>query len=182
MTVGAIGPVRSGQSVYVALSPYLNGVVRTSDAARAAQVNVAAQTTSAAAAQAAIAAQGTATAAAVAAPPFANPAITAIGQRIALGQALTSTTSITPDALLAAKSLDGTPTNPLNTVDTTPAPLSATNSVLTGDAGLLIQSYGAVALLTGPAALQASAFAQAATSLVPAPAAVTAPARVSAIA
>jgi hypothetical protein len=218
--VGAIGGISSGTSVYALLSPYLNGVVRTSDAATAAQVDATSQITNSAVAQAAIAAEGDATAAVTALPPFANPAITAIGQRIALGQSLNTTVGVTPDALLSSTTLDGnTNSNALNTIanltslDTfnsidslnsvaslnslsafdsldslttattasavtsspPPAPdqLSATNSVLTGDTGLLVQSYGAVALLAGVAA-NASILAQAAaTPLIPAPATVT---------
>ena len=69
-------------------SPYLNGVIRTSDAAQAAQID-ATSAASASATAAAIAANGAATAAATASPPFANPAITEIGAQIALGQSLT---------------------------------------------------------------------------------------------
>jgi hypothetical protein len=62
-------------------------------------------------------------AAITAAPPFANPAITAIGLRIAL-----SLRSPAPTA-------------------------SPTESVLFGDGGTLVQSYGAVALVAGSQAL-----------------------------
>ena len=96
VSIGAIGAVNSGQSLYSVLSPYLNGVVRTSDAATVAQADATAQTTNSAVTQSNIAAQGDATAAATAAPPFANPAIAAIGERVALGQALSSTTGVTP--------------------------------------------------------------------------------------
>jgi hypothetical protein len=221
--------------VYALLSPFLNGVVRTSDAASAAQLDATAQTTGSAVVQAAIAAQGDATAAATALPPFANPALTAIGQRIVLGQALSTTTGITPDALISSSALNSTANTyalnsiaNLNSLDTfnsidslnslsspnsltafnsidsltnatvignsttattpalasptAPAPdqLSATNSVMTGDSGLLIQSFGAVALAT---AVQAnpSIFSSARTPVIPPPAVVTAVPRINAI-
>lgn len=160
--VGAIGGISSGSNVYALLSPYLNGVVRTSAAATAARIDATAQTTNSAVAQAAIAAEGNATATATALPPFANPAITSIGQRIALGQALGTTIAVTPDAQIGS------------TLDSL--------GVLTGDSGLLVQSYGAVALLAGVQA-NASVFAQAAaTPLVTPPAIVAAIPRVNAIA
>jgi hypothetical protein len=144
------------------LSPYLNGVVRTSSAAAAAQLLSTAAAASAAAAQAAIAARGTAAAAVTAAPPFANPAITAIGERIALGQALVPPSAVTPNALPGTSS------------PVTPSP---TDEVLHGDSGTLIQSYGAVALVAG---LQTppTALAQPVTPSVPATALVTAIPRV----
>lgn len=79
MNVGAIGPVGGSGAVYV-LSPYLNGVRRTSDAAAAAaaQLNAAALATQATQAAAAVRAQ--AAAITPAAPPFANPAIGHIAQ------------------------------------------------------------------------------------------------------
>lgn len=135
LSIGAIGAVSNGESVYAALSPYLNGVVRTSDAAALAQADAVAQSSDAAVAQAAIAANGDAAATAAATPPFANPAITAIGERLALAEALPSgTTSITPDALVSPATVN---------------PANAPASTLTGDSGLLVQSYGAIALLAG---------------------------------
>jgi hypothetical protein len=128
MNVGAVGAIGRGTApVYAALSPYLNGVVRTSNAAAAAQLQSTAAADSAAAAQAAVAARSTAAAVVTAAPPFANPAITAIGERIALGQSLVPPPAVTPDAL----------------------PSTPADDVLHGDSGTLIQSYGAVALATG---------------------------------
>jgi hypothetical protein len=113
--VGAVGAVGGGGAVY-ALSPYLNGVVRTSDAvaaeqaaapaAPAATVTSVADTNAAAAAARALEIANTAPAA-----PFANPAI---------------------DDIAAETSV---------------------NASLQGDAGLLVQSYGAVALATSPLAL-----------------------------
>lgn len=132
MTVSPIGPVGSGVSpVYAALSPYLNGVVRTSDAAAAAAQQAAAAASSAVAAAAATAARAQATATVTAAPPFLNPAITAIAGRSVLGPA------------------------PAPSAQPASAPPSPTDSVAYGDSGLLVQSYGAVALLTGPLAAAA---------------------------
>lgn len=134
MTVSPIGPVGSGLSpVYAALSPYLNGVVRTSDAAAAATAaqQAAAAASSAVAAAAATAARAQATATVTAAPPFLNPVITAIAGRSVLGPA------------------------PAPSAQPASAPPSPTDSVAYGDSGLLVQSYGAVALLTGPLAAAA---------------------------
>jgi hypothetical protein len=180
MNVGAVGAIGSGtQSVYAILSPFLNGVVRTSNAAAAAQLQASAAAASSAATQAAIAARGTAAATLTAAPPFANPAITAIADRTALGESLTPLGAVTPNALLGPSSLNtvtGTPT-PLaaaTTADvaastTTAAQPSPTNQVLFGDSGELIQSFGAVALIAGSQPLT-SVFAQPVTPLVaPAP-------------
>jgi|GEM_PF-3145715 hypothetical protein len=193
MNVGAIGAIGSGtQSVYAILSPFLNGVVRTSNAAAAAQLQASAAATSAAATQAAIAARGTATAALTAAPPFANPAITAIADRTALGESLTPLGAVTPNALLGPSSLNtvtGTPT-PLaaattadlaastTTAPTAPPQSSPTNQVLFGDSGELIQAFGAVALISGSQPL-ASVFAQPVAPLIPPTALVTAIPRVS---
>ena len=224
MALSAVGAIGTGSvtSVYATLSPYLNGVVRTSDAAQAAQVDAAANATNVAATASAIAARGDASADATAAPPFVNPAIAAIGARIALGESLTPPAAVTPDALLGSSSLIGTSTtatsplaqstqndsilgtraklsnpfavNPLvstasntlttNVIDATTtttalnAPQTASASafaqVAYGDAGELIQSYGAVALATGPQALAASAFAQPVTPIIP-PAAIVSP-------
>jgi hypothetical protein len=181
MNVGAIGAIGSGtQSVYAILSPFLNGVVRTSNAAAAAQLQASAATTSAAATQAAIAARGAATAALTAAPPFANPAITAIADRTALGESLTPLGAVTPNALLGPSTLNtvtDTPTplaaaastDPKLNAPTVPAQPSPTNQVLFGDSGELIQAFGAVALISGSQPL-ASVFAQPVTPLVaPAP-------------
>jgi hypothetical protein len=156
MNVGAVGAVTSGSTVYAALSPYLNGVRRTSDAA-------AADWSCAAATQTAIAARSVAAAAATAAPPFISPAISEIAQRIALGEALVSTSAVTPNALLGA-----------------PLPPTATNTVLHGDAGTLIQSYGAVALLYGAQNL-ASAYGLTSAPDVTAPAAVPGITRLAAV-
>jgi hypothetical protein len=109
--VGAIDSVGGGGAVY-ALSPYLNGVVRSPDAVTAAAavdaVTAATTTSSVAATNAAAVAASAAANPPSSATPFANPAIDDIAQQ----------TSI--------------------------------NASLQGDAGLLVQSYGAVALLAGP--------------------------------
>jgi hypothetical protein len=212
MNVGAVGAIGSGTvSVYAILSPFLNGVVRMSDAAAAAQLQANAAATSAAATQAAIAARGTATAALTAAPPFANPAITEIADLTALGESLTPPGAVTPNALLGAPTLTTpaatpTPLAAATTADlaaattTTTTPLltttqaqlntptapplqqpSPTNSVLFGDSGELIQSYGAVALVTGSQPL-VSVFAQPVTPLIPAMARVASIPRVSRVA
>jgi len=152
--------------VYAALSPYLNGVVRTSDAAAAAQLQATAAAKSAAATAAAVQARSVAAAAVTAAPPFANPAITAIGERIALGQSLTPPSAVTPNALLAAPAAATTAAAAFGAIDTdtvtvvnpntvAPPPASPADSVLHGDSGLLIQSYGAVALAASPLAVAA---------------------------
>jgi hypothetical protein len=120
MNISAVGPVGAGVSVYAA-SPYLNGVVRTPDAVTAAQAAAASSAAAAVAKDAAVAAAAQAQAAAIAAPvtPFANPAIAQIAQQTGVTAALA-----------------------------TPAPAaSPTDSVLKGDSGTLIQSYGAVALI-----------------------------------
>jgi hypothetical protein len=80
--VGAIGAVSGGGAVY-ALSPYLNGVVRTPDAVAAAEVAATAAAERAAQSAAAAAVAANAQAAAIAAPatPFANPAIADIAQQ-----------------------------------------------------------------------------------------------------
>jgi hypothetical protein len=168
MTVSAVGGVTSGVgSVYAALSPYLNGVRRTSDAAAAAALQAAAAAksaaTSAAATAAAIAARAQAAATVTAAPPFLNPAITAIADETALGQAVIAPVATTPNAQLALPAATATTattatvattTTPAPAAQpTTPPPISPTDSVAYGDAGLLVQSYGAVALLAGPLAL-----------------------------
>jgi hypothetical protein len=128
MNVGAVGAVAGGIApVYAALSPYLNGVQRLSNAAVAAQLSAAA--TSAAATAAAVAAPPAAASTGAVEPPFLNPAIAEIAARMTLAEVLTAPVAITPLA---------------------PPPASATDPVLYGDSGLLIQSYGAVALLTGP--------------------------------
>jgi hypothetical protein len=195
MNVGAIGAIGSGtQSVYAILSPFLNGVVRTSNAAAAAQLQATAAATSAAATQAAIAARGAAAATLTAAPPFANPAITAIADRTALGESLTPLGAVTPNALLGPSSLNtvtGAPT-PLAAAATADAKLNAptppapaqpspTNQVLFGDSGELIQAFGAVALIAGSQPL-ASVFAQPVAPLIPPTALVTAIPRVSKVA
>jgi hypothetical protein len=200
MNVGAVSAIGSGTpSVYALLSPYLNGVLRTSNAAAAAQLQASAAATSAAATQTAIAARAALAASTTAAPPFANPAITAIAERIALGESLVPLSAVTPNALLSAPSLTATATpTPLAAATTADATLNATqtnnnalatttttaattplnapppvqqpspaNQVLFGDAGTLIQSYGAVALATGVLTLP-SVFAQPITPIIPA--------------
>lgn len=128
--VGAIGPVGGGGAVY-ALSPYLNGVVRTADAVVATQAAAAADAARAAQSAAAATAAASAQSAAIAAPvaPFANPAIADIAQQTAVTATL------------------ATPTAPA------PAPPSPTDTVLHGDSGTLVQAYGAVALIEPPLAL-----------------------------
>jgi hypothetical protein len=159
MNVGAIGAVGSGTApVYAALSPYLNGVRRASNAAAAAEAQAAAASKNAAATEAAIAARQNAETAITAAPPFLNPAIPAIAAAAAATTSVT-TTDADPAPLPAV-----TLVNP-NTI-APPAP-SATDSVLHGDAGELVQAYGAVALLSGPVALSA-AYGLPATPAVPA--------------
>ena len=119
MNVGAVGAVASGRgAVYAALSPYLNGVRRVSDAVAAQQLKIAAASTT----EAAVPARASETSIAAAAPPFLNPAIIDISARAALAPAV---------AVSAAS-----------------RSISPTDAVLYGDSGLLIQSYGAVALLT----------------------------------
>jgi hypothetical protein len=128
MNVGAIGAITGGGGAVYALSPYLNGVVRTSDAVAAAQ----AATASAAAAKAqatlapaaATGAPTTAVENAQSAAPFANPAISEIAQQNAIAASLG------------------------------------------GDAGFLVQSYGAVALAYGPQAL-AQVYIQPLTPVIP---------------
>jgi hypothetical protein len=206
MNVGAVSAVGSGTpSVHALLSPFLNGVVRTSDAAAAAQLQSAAAATSAAATQAAIAARGAAAAAITAAPPFANPAITAIGQRIALGESLLPPAAVTPNALLGVQSVTASaPLTPLaaaiaadattGTAETTntsqlttpvapppPQTPSPTDQVLHGDSGLLIQSFGAVALIAGAQTLP-SVFTQPVTPAIPPTALVTSVPRVAKVA
>lgn len=157
--IGSIGSLSSSQSVYSVLSPYLNGVVRTSNAAQAAQVDSVAQTSNPAVAQSAIAANGNATAAATAFSPFANPAITNIGVSYALGQSLGSQSATTPDALLSSQTLNGAASSPfsvsnqntltafntintsnsistLNTLETANTANSLTNTTTLNDAAL----------------------------------------------
>lgn len=153
MNVGAVGAIGGGTApVYAALSPFLNGVRRTSNAAAAAQLQANAAATSAAATAAAVAARAQAAATVTAAPPFLNPAITEIATLTSLGETLTPPALVTPNAQ---------------------APLD-------GDAGTLVQSYGAVALLTGPIALT-SIYGLPATPPVSAVASVTAAPRVARI-
>ncbi len=172
MNVGAIGPIGSGAApVYAALSPYLNGVRRASNAAAAAEAQAAAAGKSAAATEAAIAARGNAATAITAAPPFLNPAIPAIAAATAATTSIT-TTDARPTALPATESV-----NP-NTV--APPQPSATDSVLHGDGGELVQAYGAVALIGGPVAFS-SVYGLPAAPAVPAVAPVIATPRVSRI-
>jgi hypothetical protein len=134
MNVGAVSAIGSGTpSVYALLSPYLNGVVRTSNAAAAAQLQASAAATSAAATQTAIAARAAASASTTAAPPFANPAITAIAERIALGESLVPLLAVTPNALLAptsALAATATPLAAATTADATLIPAQAAGNAL----------------------------------------------------
>ncbi len=111
MNVGAVGAVSQGGAVY-ALSPFLSGTVRTSDAAAADATAVAAPTS-----------------------PFLNPAIADIAVRA------TVVTSVAGTAVVA------TPAATAPTQSTSPI------ASLQGDSGLLIQSYGAVALIVAPLTL-----------------------------
>jgi hypothetical protein len=147
-SVGAIGTSAVG-SIHAAFSPFLNGVRRTSDAAAAAALQATVAAKSAAATAAAVAARASAAATVAAAPPFLNPAITEIADQTALGETLTSPVATTPDAQPAPVAAQP-PVLP-----TAQPPVSATDSVLHGDSGTLVQSYGAVALLAGPVALTA---------------------------
>jgi hypothetical protein len=182
MNVGAVSAIGSGTpSVYALLSPYLNGVVRTSNAAAAAQLQASAAATSAAATQTAIAARAALAASTTAAPPFANPAITAIGQRIALGQSLIPLSAVTPNALLAPLSQPALPATADTPLLNAPPPVqSPTNQVLFGDSGTLIQAYGAVALATGVLSLP-SVFAQPITPIIPPAARVASTPRLAAV-
>jgi hypothetical protein len=109
VTIGAVDAVASGGgSVHAALSPYLNGLQRTSDTVAVEQPKPAAPR-------------------AADAPPFLNPAIGEIAARAAVARVLA--------------------------VSAAPQPISPTNFVLYGDSGLLIQSYGAIALFAGPLAI-----------------------------
>jgi hypothetical protein len=147
MNVGAVDAVGSGTApVYAALSPYLNGVRRASNAAAAAEAQAVAASRNAAATEAAIAARQTAETTITAAPPFLNPAIPAIAAATAATTSVT-TTDANPTVLPSVTSV-----NP-NTI--APPQPSATDSVLRGDAGELVQAYGAVALIGGPVALTA---------------------------
>jgi hypothetical protein len=113
-----------------------------------------------------------------------------------LGAPTLTTPAATPTPLAAATTADlaaattTTTTTPLLTTTqaqlttpTAPAPQqpSPTNSVLFGDSGELIQSYGAVALVTGSQPL-VSVFAQPVTPLIPATARVPSIPRVSKVA
>ena len=172
MNVGAVGAIGSGTApVYAALSPYLNGVRRASNAAAAAEAQAVAAGKNAAAAEAAIAARQTAETAVTAAPPFLNPAIPAIAAATAATTSIT-TTDAAPAPLPAVALV-----NP-NTV--APPQPSATDSVLHGDAGELVQAYGAVALVGGPVAFS-SVYGLPAAPAVPAVAPVVAAPRVARI-
>lgn len=152
MNVGAIGPVGGSATVY-ALSPFLNGVRRTSDAATAAAAQLDAAAAATRATQAAVAAGAQAAATTPAAPPFANPAIAQIAQNTALY------TTLQP--LVATAPVNATPAATAPVVATTVAatataasavPPSPTASVLYGDSGEMVQAYGAVALIEPPLA------------------------------
>ena len=120
-SIGAIEAVTNGETVYAALSPYLDGAVRTSDATALAHADAVAQAPDVNVTQTVIVANGDSAPVATVVPPFANPAIAAIGERLAISEALAATTSI--------------PTNV--TVNAASEPSS------------IVQSYGAVALLAG---------------------------------
>jgi hypothetical protein len=130
MNVGAVGAVGHGGAVY-ALSPYLSGTVRRPDA------SAAAESTTAAAAPTATPVTTTtpsAEATAPAAAPYLNPAITAIAARAAI-------TPTAGTAIVATPAATGS------------AQQTSAVAALQGDSGLLIQSYGAVALVAAPLAL-----------------------------
>ena len=160
MNVGAVGAIGSGAApVYAALSPYLNGVRRTSNAAAAAQTQAAsaAKSAAAAAAEAATAARTTAQTFITAAPPFLNPAIPAIAAAAAATTSVT-TTDARPTLAADSTSFGAIDTGTVQTVNpntVAPPQPSATDSVLHGDSGELVQAYGAVALIGGPVAFTA---------------------------
>lgn len=139
MNVGGIGPVGGSATVYSVSSPYLNGVVRQSDAVTAANAQVAVAAAATLATQNAAAARAQAALTATPAAPFDNPAIAQIAQQ------------------------------------------TAVVSSLSGDAGTLVQAYGAVALIEPPLAL-APIYAQPIVPAVPPVAPVTRTARISATA
>jgi hypothetical protein len=85
MAVSAVGPVGPGSTVY-AVSPHLNGAVRTRDAVTAAQASVRVV---------AIAAQ---------VAPFANPAITQIAQKTAIATAIAAPPQAPTDSVLKGDS------------------------------------------------------------------------------
>jgi hypothetical protein len=155
MNVGAVGAVGSGAApVYAALSPYLNGVRRTSNAAAAAEAQAVAAGKNAAATEAAIAARQTAETTITAAPPFLNPAIPVIAAATAATTSL-ATTDANPTLLAANTSFGAIDTSTVGLVNpntVAPPQPSATDSVLHGDGGELVQAYGAVALIGGPVA------------------------------
>ena len=162
MNVGAIRPLSGGGAAY-ALSPYLNGVTRTSDAAVAAQTGGVARVTPAPTPQPTVTLTLTpaATGATLQTAPFDNPAIAQIAARVAVsftaaGPAIAPTTPS-----VAAENLAG--------------------ASLQGDSGLLVQSYGAVALIEAPLAL-APLYVQPTRSAIPPVAPVSPVARVAAVA
>jgi hypothetical protein len=160
MNVGAVGAVGQGGAVY-ALSPYLSGTVRTSDAAVAAERTAASAAAATAATTAAAAARtGPADVIAATAAPYLNPAIPDIAARAAITVPAAGTAIVaTPAATALAQS-------------NSPA------GALQGDSGLLIQSYGAVALVAAPLAL-APIFTQPAPLAIPPVAAIPATQRTS---
>ena len=160
MNVGAISPVSGGGAAY-APSPYLNGVTRTSDAAFAAQTGAIARVTPAPTPQPAVTLTPTATGTALPAAPFDNPAITQIAARVAVSFTPAGTAIAPTSASVAADNLAG--------------------ASLQGDSGLLIQSYGAVALIEAPLAL-APLYVQPTPRVIPPVAPVRAVARVAAVA
>ena len=118
-----VGTVASGGGLtYVAMTPYLNGVQRTSDELAAEQLKIAAAN-----ADATVTGRASASSIVAATPPFLNPAIWDIAARAALA--------------------------PVLAVSPAPHSVSPTDFVLYGDSGLLIQSYGAIALFAGPLAI-----------------------------
>lgn len=155
MTVSAIDPVGSGTpAVWAALSPFLNGTVRRTPGTQPAGsgppplLPVPASTP--------LLAPDPPVAAALAAAP-ASPA--------------GSTTAATPATATDTTTATGAATTAPQPNDATGAPA---NFVLQGESGLQIQSWGAVALLGGPAAL--SNLTQPIRSAVPAVDPVTGPA------
>ena len=160
MNVGAIGPVGGGGAAVYALSPFLNGVRRTSDVATAAVAQLDAAAAATRATQAAVAARAQAAATTPAAPPFANPAIAQIAQNAALS------TTVTPSVTTAPANATPAATAPVvatpvaatagvtasNATAAAAVPPSPTASVLYGDSGEMVQAYGAVALIEPPLA------------------------------
>ena len=96
MTIGAVGAIASGGSVYAALSPYLNGVQRTSDAEAAGQAQERVATIDAQATAPAVVSRETTPIA----PSFLNPAIGDIAARASV----TAVTASPTDPVLYGES------------------------------------------------------------------------------